>query len=182
VRFVLDRSLTTLAYRCWPNGCPRGRTCCMGLVLEASRREVRAIDSMMDQLAAVVPRLRDGREYRDVFVEDPPGYVVDHDETNGCPFLVHTRTHSLCAIHKVAITTGRRVEAFKPAACRHWPVTLEAEGRAVRVTVQPAARHFGCVAPRRSLPGHPSVLEAFAAEIEEVCGPAVLRRAGVRPA
>ena len=154
----------------------------MGLVLEASRREVRAIDSIMDQLAAVAPRLRDGRGYRDVFVEDPPGYAVEHDERHGCPFLVHTRTHSLCAIHSVAVATGRRVDAFKPAACRHWPISLEPDGRAVRVTVQPAARHFGCVAPRRALPGQPSVLEAFAPEIEELCGPAALRRARVRPA
>jgi hypothetical protein len=180
-RFVLDRSLTALAYRCWPDGCPRGRSCCMGLVLEASRREVRVIDSLMDELAALAPRLREGRGYRDVFVEDPPGYVVDHDEQRGCPFLVHTRTRSLCAIHSVALASGRRVAAVKPAACRHWPVTLEADGPRVRVLVQPAARGFGCVAPRRQLPGHPTVLEAFAPEIEDICGPGVARRARGRP-
>ena len=49
---VVDGSLDALAYRCWPDGCPRGRTCCVGLVVEASRREVRAIDSLMDELAA----------------------------------------------------------------------------------------------------------------------------------
>jgi hypothetical protein len=170
VRFVFDRSLTTLAYRCWPDGCPRGRTCCLGLVLELSRREVRVIDSLMDELAHVVPRLRDGRHYRDVFVEDPPGYVVEHDEHDGCPFLVHTRARSLCGIHALALATGRPVAAVKPAACRHWPVTLEPEGRRVRVTVQEAARRFGCVAPRRELPGRPTVLEAFRPELEELCG------------
>lgn len=43
--------------------------------------------------------------------------------------------HSLCAIHPVALGMGRAVERVKPAACRHWPVTLEpdADGR-------PAAR------------------------------------------
>jgi hypothetical protein len=177
VRFVLDRSLTALAYRCWPDGCPRGRTCCMGLVLELDRREVRVIDSLMDELARLVPTLRDGRGYRNVFVEEPPGYVVEHDEQHGCPFLLHTRSHSLCAIHSAALATGRRVESVKPAACRHWPVTLEPAGRHVRVTVQEAARRFGCVAPRRELPGKPTVLEAFRAEIEELCGPAASGRA-----
>jgi len=177
VRFVLDRSLTALAYRCWPSGCPRGRTCCHGLVLELSRREVRAIDSLMDELARVVPRLRDRRGgYRNVFVEEPPGYVVDHDEHRGCPFLLRTPTHSLCSIHAVALETGRRVDTVKPAACRHWPITLEPDGRAVRVTVHEAAQKIGCVAPRRALPGHPTVLEAFRAEITELCGPAVVRR------
>src|SRR5262249_1475201 len=38
---VLDRSLSDLAYRCWPDGCPRDRTCCVGLIVEVSRREVR---------------------------------------------------------------------------------------------------------------------------------------------
>jgi hypothetical protein len=172
VRFVFDRSLTALAYRCWPDGCRRGRTCCFGLVLELSRREVRVIDSLMDQLARVVPRLRDGRGYRNVFVEDPPGYVVDHDEHAGCPFIVRTKTHVLCGIHATALATGRRVDAVKPAACRHWPVTLEPDGARVRVTVQAAARHIGCVAPRRELPGHPTVLEAFRPELEELCGAA----------
>jgi len=178
-RFVLDPSLSRLAYRCWPDGCPRGRTCCMGLILECSRREVRAIDSLMDELAVLLPSLRDGRSYRDVFVEDPPGYVVEHDERHGCPFLLHTRERSLCAIHRVALATGRPVASVKPAACRHWPLTLEPEGRRVRVTVQEAARRFGCVAPRRELPRQPTVFEAFRPELEELCGPAILRRHAV---
>lgn len=63
---------------------------------------------------------------------------------------------------------------MKPAACRHWPLALEVEGGRVRLTVQPAARSMGCVAPRRELPGKPSVREAFHAEIEEL----LRRRAG----
>src|SRR5262245_31260069 len=101
--FVLDRSLTALAYRCWPDGCPRGRTCCMSRVLELSRSEVRVIDSLMDELARVLPSLRDGKGYRNVFVDDPPGYVVDHDERRGCPFLMRTPTHALCSIHHLAL-------------------------------------------------------------------------------
>ena len=39
---VLDPSLTTLAYRCHPHGCPPGRTCCGGkpTVLDAFRDEI----------------------------------------------------------------------------------------------------------------------------------------------
>jgi len=174
-RFVLDASLTALAYRCWPDGCPRGRTCCTGLILELTRREVRVIDSLMDELARIVPSLREDGAYRNVFVDDPPGYVVDHDEHRGCPFLLRTHRHSLCAIHRLALTSGRPVEAVKPAACRHWPITLVPEGRRVRVGVHEAAAGIGCVAPRRELPGQPTVLDAFRAEIEELCGPGVLR-------
>lgn len=149
----------------------------MGLVLEASKREVRAIDSLMDELARVLPDLRDGDGYQSLFIEDPPGYVVDHDEERGCPFLFTTKTHSLCAIHAVALDSGRPVASVKPAGCRHWPVTLEPRGDVVRVTVQPAARRFGCVGPVGTNPGKPTVLEAFRDEITELCGPGLIAKA-----
>ena len=62
---------------------------------------------------------------------------------------------------------------MKPAACRHWPITLVADGARVRVTVHEAALRHGCVAPRREAPDKPTVLDAFRLEIEELCGPAV---------
>jgi hypothetical protein len=170
VRFVLDPSLTALAYRCHPDGCPRDRNCCVGLAVEISRREVRAIDSLMDELARIVPGLREGDEYANVFVDDPPDLLIESRDDGACPFLFRTRGHALCSIHALAHRTGRRVEAFKPAACRHWPVTLEADGDRVRITVEPAARRIGCVAPVAELPGKPTVLDAFRAEISEMCG------------
>jgi hypothetical protein len=169
-RVVLDPSLSALAYRCHPDGCPRGRTCCMGLVVEASRGEMRVIDGLMDELARLVPALREPDGYASVFVPDPPGFVIDGDADAGCPFLFHTRRHSLCSIHALALRTGRAVASVKPAACRHWPLALEPDGAGVRLTVQPAARHFGCVAPRRELPGQPTVLEAFRDEIAALAG------------
>jgi hypothetical protein len=169
-KFVLDASLTRLAYRCHPNGCPRGQTCCVGLTVEVSRREVRAIDTLMDELAALLPRLRDGDDYANVFVDDPPGMVIEANDDGSCPFLLRTRRHALCAIHHVALTTGRAVPDVKPAACRHWPVTLVADGPRIRVTVQPAALRIGCVAPKADLPGQPTVLEAFRSEITEITG------------
>jgi len=170
-RFVLDPSLTRFAYRC-PDGCPRGRTCCVGLVVEVSRREVSVIDSLMDELAALSPQLRnDDGSYASVFVEDDPDLLIESDDEGVCPFMHRTATRTLCAIHTVALQTDRDVESVKPAACRHWPITLVADGRSrVRVTIQPAARRIGCVAPARELPDHPTVLEAFRAEIEEICG------------
>ena len=169
-RVILDRSLRTLAYRCFPDGCPRDRTCCVGLVVEASRREVRVIDSLMDELARLVPSLRPGRTYESCFVEEPPGFTIDPRPNGACPFLLRTRAHALCSIHHLALATGRSVTAVKPAACRHWPITLVADGADVRVTVAPEARAIGCVAPRALLPGKPSVLEAFRAEIGEITG------------
>lgn len=169
--FVLDPSLRRLAYRC-ADGCPRDRTCCVGLAVEVSRREVRAIDAMMDQIAPLAPALRQGRGYENVFVDDPPELLIEPRDDGSCPFLYRTRTQALCAIHSAALATGRRVAAVKPASCRHWPITVEpdADGKRLRVMVQPAARRIGCVAPLDELPGHPPVIEAFRAEIEEICG------------
>jgi hypothetical protein len=168
-RLIVDRTLDALAYRCWPDGCPRDRTCCVGLVVETSRREVRAIDSLMDELARLLPSLREADGYANVLVDDPPGYVIEARDDGSCPFLLRTRRHALCAIHSLALRTGRPVASVKPAACRHWPLRLEVARGGVRLTVQESARAIGCVAPRRELPGQPSVREAFAAEIVELC-------------
>jgi hypothetical protein len=168
LRFVLDPSLTTLAYRCHPDGCPRNRTCCVGLVVEVSRREIRAIDTLMDELARIVPTLREPDGYANVFIDDPPGAVIESGDDDGCPFLFRTRRHALCAIHHLALATGRPVASVKPAACRHWPITLEPDRGRVRITVQQAARRIGCVAPVRELPGRPTVLDAFRDEIAEL--------------
>jgi hypothetical protein len=172
---VLDDSLTAFAYRC-PTGCPRDRTCCVGLAVEVSRREVRAIDSMMDELARIVPSLREGDGFANVFVDDPPEVLIESDDQGACPFLFRTRSQSLCSIHHVALASGRKLPVFKPAACRHWPILLVDEGSSIRVTVQPSALAIGCVAPRSELPGHPTVLEAFHAEIEELCGGGIVDR------
>jgi hypothetical protein len=176
VRFVLDRSLTDLAYRCYPDGCPRDRTCCIGLTVEVSRREVRAIDTLMDELARLVPGLRTGTgEYESVFVEDAPDLLIESSDDGVCPFLFRTRRHSLCSIHHLALRTGRAVETFKPAACRHWPLRLEKRGERIHVTVEPLARQIGCVAPRSELPGSPLVRDAFRSELAELCGDAMPR-------
>src|SRR5262249_45072900 len=174
---VVDRALDALAYRCWPDGCPRHRTCCVGLVVEASRREVRAIDSLMDELARLLPALRERDGFANVFVDDPPGYVIESRDDGSCPFLLRDRRHALCAIHSLALATGRPVASVKPAACRHWPLRLDVEGSRVCLTVQETARAMGCVTPRRELPGHPSVRQAFGAEIAELC-----RASGLVPA
>jgi hypothetical protein len=171
VRFVIDPKLERYAYRCWPDGCPRDRTCCVGLAVEVSRREVRAIDSLMDELARIVPALRESDGYASVFVdEEPPDLLIEPHDDGTCPFLYKTRKHALCSIHSLALATGRSVPAVKPAACRHWPVMLERDGADVRITLQPHALKVGCVAPRRELPGKPSVLEAYRDEIAEMCG------------
>ena len=169
---VVASKLSRLAYRCFPDGCPRDRTCCVGLAVEVSRREVRAIDSLMDELARIVPALReeDG-SYASVFVdEEPPDLLIEPDDDGACPFLYRTKKNALCSIHSLALATGRSVPDVKPAACRHWPVMLERCGDDVRITLQPHAVKIGCVAPRRELPGKPSVAEAYREEIAEMCG------------
>ena len=177
-RFILDAKLERYAYRCFPDGCPRDRTCCVGLAVEVSKREVRVIDSLMDELARIVPTLREDDGYASVFVdEEPPDLLIESDDDGACPFLYRTKKNALCSIHSLAIATGRSVPDVKPAACRHWPVMLERDGDMVRVTVQPHALKIGCVAPRRELPGKPSVLEAYREEIAEMCGGEVPLRA-----
>jgi Fe-S-cluster containining protein len=166
---VLDPELSRLGYRCFPNGCPRDRTCCVGLVIEVTRHEVRVIDSLMDEVARLVPRLRRGRSYANVFADDDDGVQIEpRDEAGTCPFLFGRDGRALCAIHATALRSGRDVAAVKPRACRHFPLVLRRHGRGVRITIHPSAVRLGCVAARAELPGQPTVQEAFAAEIAEL--------------
>jgi Fe-S-cluster containining protein len=166
---AIDPQLSRLAYRCFPNGCPRGRTCCVGLIVEVSRREMRVVDSLMDELARVAPGLRRGSGFVNVFTDDGDGLQIEpQDEAGTCPFLFGRKGRALCAIHDTALRTDREVAAVKPRACRHWPLVLEAHGRRLRITVHPSAERMGCVAPLAELPGQPTVRAAFAAEIAEL--------------
>lgn len=129
----------------------------------------------MDEVAVLVPALRaEEGGYENVFVDDPPDMIIEAHEDGSCPFLRRTKKNSLCSIHTVALKTGRDVPSVKPGACRHWPVTLEQDGGDIRVGLQPTAEKIGCVAPVAELPGHPTVLEAYREEIEEICGSEVL--------
>jgi hypothetical protein len=123
----------------------------------------------MDELARIVPALRDAAGYAAVFAREDDGWLIEpRDERGTCPLLFVRRGRALCAIHALALRTGRDVAAVKPRACRHWPLVLERRGAGVRVTVHPDAETMGCVAPRAALPGQPSVRAAFAAEIAEL--------------
>lgn len=169
LRISIDPVLSRLAYRCYPNGCPRNQTCCVGLTVSVSRGEVRVIDSLMDELARLVPTLRDGSSYADAFIEDAGGIQIEPlNEAGACPFLFRKQGRALCAIHHLALQTGRAVAAVKPRACRHWPLTLATRGRTVRITVHPEAQMIGCVAPLADLPGQPSIRAAFANEIADI--------------
>ena len=111
--------------------------------------------------------------------EEPPDLLIESDDDGACPFLYRTRKNALCSIHSLALATGRSVPAFKPAACRHWPVMLERDGDDVRVTLQPHALKIGCVAPRRELPGKPSVPRRTARRSRR-CAAATCRCGGAR--
>jgi hypothetical protein len=168
-RLRIDPELSRLAYRCFPDGCPRGRTCCVGLAVEVSRREMRVVDSLMDDLARLVPALRRGRGFANVFSEDGNSVEIEpRDEAGTCPFLFGRKGRALCAIHHTALASGRAVTELKPRACRHWPLVLEPRGRGLWVAVHPSAVGMGCVAPVAELPGQPTVREAFAGEIDEL--------------
>lgn len=165
----VDPALSRLAYRCHPDGCPRDRTCCVGLVVSVSRHEVRVIDSLMDELGRLVPSLRGAGGYADVFAREAGEIEIEpRDERGTCPFLFRAGGRALCSIHRVAVATGRDVAAVKPRACRHWPLVLERCGRRLRIGIHPDAQAIGCVAPLAALPGQPSMRQAFAAEIEEL--------------
>ncbi len=169
VRVVVDPRLGRLAFRCWPDGCPAERTCCVGLAIAVSRREMRVIDSLMDELARVAPGLRRAGRFANVFDDDGDGlHIEPRDGAGTCPFLFARDGRALCAIHAVALATDRAVAAVKPRACRHWPLALERRGADVRITVDRSAHAIGCVAPRAALPRQPSIRDAFAAEIAEL--------------
>jgi Fe-S-cluster containining protein len=166
---TIDPKLSGLAARCVPDGCPRGYSCCVGNVIEVSRREMHAIDAVMDELAATAPWLRDGDAYVNAFTDDGDGWEIEpRDEDGTCPFLFERDARMLCAIHATALRTGRDVAAVKPRACRHFPLVLAPHRGGLHVTIHPRARRMGCVAPVAELPGQPTVRDAFASEIEEI--------------
>jgi hypothetical protein len=166
---ALDPRLSRFAYRCFPNGCPRERTCCVGLTVEVARREMRIIDSLMDELARLAPALRRHRGFANVFVDDGDGLQIEpRDESGTCPFLFGRDGRALCAIHATALRTGRDVATVKPQSCRHWPLVLQRAAGGLRISLHPNAERLGCVAPRAELPGQPTVREAFATEIAEL--------------
>lgn len=165
----IDRKLSRFAYRCFPDGCPRGGTCCVGLAIEVSRREMRIVDSLMPELARLVPSLRQGQSYANVFTADEGRVEIEpRDEAGTCPFLFGRSGRALCAIHATALALGRDVAAVKPRACRHWPLVVEKRGRGLWITLHPSAQRMGCVAPAADLPGQPTMRDAFAAEIDEL--------------
>jgi hypothetical protein len=169
IQVDVDPLLARLAYRCHPHGCPRDRTCCVGLAVSVSQREIRVIDSLMDEVSRLVPSLRIADGYADVFVEESGAIELEpRDERGTCPFLFRRHGRALCAIHHVALQTGRAIAAVKPRACRHWPLVLQSCGRHLRITVHPSAQSIGCVAPLADLPGQPSIRQAFAREIDEL--------------
>jgi hypothetical protein len=123
----------------------------------------------MDELARVVPALRRGRGFANVFSEDAGSVQIEpRDEAGTCPFLFGRKGRALCAIHHTALANGRAVADLKPRACRHWPLVLESRRSRLWVTVHPSAESMGCVAPVADLPGQPTLREAFACEIDEL--------------
>src|SRR5262245_49227031 len=106
VRILIDESLSRLAYRCHPHGCPSHRTCCIGLAVTVSGREIRAIDAVMDEVVRLLPRLRDGAGYADVFTHDGEGFLIEpRDDRGACPFLFRKGGHALCSLHHIALRT-----------------------------------------------------------------------------
>jgi hypothetical protein len=169
MRVEVDPRLARLAYRCHPHGCPSERTCCVGLAVSVSRREMHVIDSLMHEVSRLVPSLRRRDGYADVFEHDAGQIEIEpRDEHGTCPFLFRRRGHALCAIHAIALRSGRAVDAVKPRACRHWPLIVDAQAQRLRISVHPSAQQIGCVAPLAALPGQPSMRDAFAAEIAEL--------------
>lgn len=169
IRLRIDPSLSRLAYRCYPDGCPRNRTCCVGLEVTVSRGERRVVDSLMDEVARLVPGLRQAGSYEDVFAEEGEEIRIEpRDERGTCPFLFQRRDHALCALHSVALQSGRDVTAVKPRACRHWPLIVERQGKGLCIKVHPDAQAIGCVAALADLPDQPSIRIAFAREIAEL--------------
>jgi hypothetical protein len=116
-----------------------------------------------------VPSLRRDDGYADVLIDDAGEIELEpRDERGTCPFLFRRRGRALCAIHHVALQTGRAVTSVKPRACRHWPLILERRGRRLWISVHPDAQQIGCVAPLSELPDQPSIRDAFASEIAEL--------------
>src|SRR5439155_507977 len=137
--------LTELAYRCYPDGCPRGRTCCVGLVVEVSRREVRAIDTLMDELARLVPVLREGRGFANVFVDDALDLVIEPREGGAGPVPFLARRAAAGSPPGSAGAAARRARV----APRRCPSHPGRRCRAERPSTRPPQAALACTRPDR---------------------------------
>lgn len=145
--------------------------------MSVSRKERSVIDGLMDELARLVPALKQADEYVDVFVDDGGDIEIEpSDEQGTCPFLLPRQGKALCSIHLLGLQSGREIAAIKPRACRHWPLVLKRTGRGVTITIHPSAASIGCIAPLAELPGQPTIAAAFASEIKELQALAANRR------
>lgn len=87
---------------------------------------MRAIDSLMPQLATLQPSLIDAGGYVDVFVEDGGEFTIEHsDESGRCPLLFRRDGRELCSIHTALVTLQRPIVSAKPRSCRLWPLVVE---------------------------------------------------------
>ena len=121
----LDPVLFELDYAC-AEGCPSGRTCCVGMAVEVSAGETRRIDAALPEIAVFQPALIDGQAYVDYLTDEEHGPTIEYaDESGRCSFLYECSGKALCAIHSAALSGSTAVARLKPRACRHWPLVLE---------------------------------------------------------
>ena len=93
-------------------------------------RERAAIEARGDQIRALLlPEVRDARWFdpeEEVDADYPSGRVVRTEvHGGGCIFLAHDRRG--CAIHRAAIEGGWDFRGVKPAICRLFPLSYEAD-------------------------------------------------------
>ena len=128
VRFVLDPKLERYAYRCFPDGCPRDRTCCVGLAVEVSKREVRAIDSLTrtqgigDLYRVYATTQRDGVDFNLTYI--PPTFDVPHNEMFDTAYM-----KALYDVGLNAAKSGQQWQKYPPGFEAPMQATAASGGR-----------------------------------------------------
>jgi hypothetical protein len=168
------------------------RSCCARYRIELTRADRVHLGAIVPRVRRRLPeghRLRDPGELPFELDSDYRATLIE-DERGLCPFVLHERGRSVCAIHRTCEEEGLDVWTYKPLSCSLWPIaTIEYQASAERrvlVTAYGLETHglFAddeegadvCVCLRDQDAAYPPVFEAQSPILARVYGASVVRK------
>lgn len=106
------------------------RSCCsrygVPITREGETRIYRHLEAILKELPDDHP-LHKAHAWDDVFEydDDDQRSLRMSDNLGACVFRLYENGHSLCAVHKAALTAGQNPVDWKPITCLLWPLAVD---------------------------------------------------------